>query len=443
MTDNTPRELLQRNTSTVRNGFLSIDPRVVWPVLILLCAGAIYALMMATKPTLDPKVSERSLAAVRVLTVTPQKVQLTVRSQGTVKPMIESNLTPEVSGSVVWISPALVSGGNFDQAELLLRIDDKDYRNAVDRNRARVERADVEHELSESEYHRQARLNKQKLTSQSQVDQADRAHRVAEANLTEMQVDLQRAELDLKRTQIYAAFGGRVRNENVDVGQFVSRGETVASLYATDTVEVRLPIANRQLAYMAVPASAKGILEPENAPSVTIRGEYGGLQYQWQSALVRTEAEIDARTRMIYGVARVDNPEVRDIEHPPLLVGLFVHAEIAGRIVDDVVRLPRTAMRDHNQVLVVDEDNRLRFRDVALLRMEHDEVLISSGLQAGERVCISPLQVVVEGMKVQPVDVTISAPGAPVKTTGIEPAEAGAATPDASLEARNSDAIAE
>ncbi len=443
MTDKTPRELPQGNASTEHNGLLSIDPRIVWPVFILLCAGAIYALMMATKPTLEPQPGERTLAAVRVLTVTPQTVQLTVRSQGTVKPMIESNLTPEVSGGVVWISPALVSGGNFDQGDLLLRIDDKDYRNAVDRNRARVERAEVEHELSESEYHRQARLHKQKLTSQSQVDQADRAHRVAEANLTEMQVDLQRAELDLERTQIYAAFGGRVRSENVDVGQFVSRGETVASLYAIDTVEVRLPIANRQLAYMAVPANAKGILEPEQAPSVLIRGEYGGLQYQWQSALVRTEAEIDARTRMIYGVARVDNPVVRDIEHPPLLVGLFVHAEIAGRLVDDVVRLPRTAMRDHNQVLVVDEDNRLRFRDVGLLRMEHDEVLISSGLEAGERVCISPLQVVVEGMKVQPVDVTVSPPAARVKTTAIEPAATGSAVPDASLETRNTDTPAE
>jgi multidrug efflux pump subunit AcrA (membrane-fusion protein) len=128
----------------------------------------------------------------------------------------------------------------------------------------------------------------------------------------------------------------------------------------------------------------------------------GSVQFIWTGELVRGEAEIDARSRMFYGVARVRNAHSE--EHPPLTVGLFVKAEIQGRLIDKVIRLPRSAMRDKDQVLVVDADNRLRFRQVSLLRIEHDEVLISKGLEDGELVCISALQTVVDGMRVQAVE---------------------------------------
>ena len=116
---------------------------------------------------------------------------------------------------------------------------------------------------------------------------------------------------------------------------------------------------------------------------------------------MRLEAEVDERSRMVYGVARVRMEADQDI--PMIPVGLFVQAEIRGRRVDDVIRLPRSAVRDSNQVLVVDEDNHLHFRQVTILRLEHDEVLVSAGLQNGELVCISPMQTVVDGMRVQPV----------------------------------------
>jgi multidrug efflux pump subunit AcrA (membrane-fusion protein) len=86
-----------------------------------------------------------------------------------------------------------------------------------------------------------------------------------------------------------------------------------------------------------------------------------------------------------------------------LPVGMFVQAEIRGRKVENIVRLPRSAMRDDNQVLVVDVDNRLHFRQVSLLRLEHDDMLVQEGLADDELVCISPMQTVVDGMHVNPV----------------------------------------
>ena len=130
-------------------------------------------------------------------------------------------------------------------------------------------------------------------------------------------------------------------------------------------------------------------------------GDFGDTRFFWEGELVRTEAEIDERSRMLYGVTRLSNDP--DDDSPMLPIGLFVQAEIQGREVESVVRLPRSAMRDDSQLLVIDEDNRLRFRHVRILRLEQDEVLIDRGLEAGERVCISALQTVVDGMLVTPV----------------------------------------
>ena len=123
------------------------------------------------------------------------------------------------------------------------------------------------------------------------------------------------------------------------------------------------------------------------------------LPLAWRGRIVRTEAQIDTMSRMVHVVARVDN----DDQDAPLAVGLFVNAEIEGLIAENVVVLPRSALRSGNRVLVVDAEDRLHYRDIEPLRLYQDDVLISAGLAAGERVCVSPIQTVVEGMPVKPV----------------------------------------
>jgi multidrug efflux pump subunit AcrA (membrane-fusion protein) len=185
----------------------------------------------------------------------------------------------------------------------------------------------------------------------------------------------------------------------VDIGQFVGRGTAVATIYAGDQAEIRLPIADRQLAFLNLPLGHRGELAEDQQPNVTLTADYAGRTLSWQGKIVRTEAQIDTASRMVHVVARVSN-EDQDV---PLNVGLFVNAEIEGLLVEDVVVMPRNALRNGNRVLVVDEDNRLHFRDIEPLRLYRDQVLIQSGLETGERVCISPLQTAIEGMPVQPV----------------------------------------
>ena len=377
-----------------------MNKRVIYPLLVLVAAAGIAALLIVTKPAPVGEDYVPPPTTVRTITVEKRAEHLIVRSQGTVQPRSESQLIPEVSGRVVWMAPALVAGGDFEKDDVLLRIDPADYQDAVQRGGALLTRARVEREHARDELDRLKTLHTQNLASQSQLDEAERRYLVADANFTESNINLRQAQRDLSRTEIIAPYRGRVRNEQVDLGQFVSRGSTIATVYANDYAEIRLPIAPNQVTYLDI--SITGQLQTDPPAPVSVTGDFGRIKFIWSGELVRTEGEIDSRSRMIYGVARIRNEDFADM--PPLTVGLFVQAEIQGRLVQDVIRLPRSAMRDASQVLVVDADNRLSFRQVSVLRVEHDEVLISKGLEDGERVCVSPLQTVVEGMLVQAVE---------------------------------------
>ena len=378
-----------------------MNKKMLFPALVLGASIAVAMLINSSKQELADVELEPYAPSVRVQRVQSRTEFLSVSSQGTVQPRTQSELIPEVSGQVVWLSPSLIGGGSFKQGDPLLRIDDADYRSTVQRSRAMLERATVEEEFASDELDRLESLFKRNLASQSQLDAARRSARVAGANLLEASASLEQAERDLARTELQAPFDGLVRAEKVDLGQFVSRGNSIGTIYATDLMEVRLPIAADQLAYLDIPVNVQGLIPEERRPEVTLSAQFGRTTVIWEGELVRSEAEIDERSRMIFGVTRIqNNPEDGSATLP---VGLFVQADIRGRQVDEVIRLPRSAMRDNQQLLVVDADNRLRFRSVNILRLEQDDVLINEGLQDGELVCVSPMQTVVDGMPVTPV----------------------------------------
>ncbi|MBR16589.1 MAG: efflux transporter periplasmic adaptor subunit, partial [Gammaproteobacteria bacterium] len=148
-----------------------------------------------------------------------------------------------------------------------------------------------------------------------------------------------------------------------------------------------------------IPVSIRGEIPQEFQPEVTLTAQYAGQTLKWKGNIVRSEAEIDVSSRMVQLVARVESTS----NPVPLSIGLFVSAEIQGLAAKNVVVLPREALRNDNQVLVVDDENRLRFRKIETLRLYQDDLLVRAGLEAGERVCISPLQTAIEGMVVNPV----------------------------------------
>jgi RND family efflux transporter MFP subunit len=377
--------------------------RILVPLLILIVGGAVAVSLVANRRTLEPRPIEATPITVRVVEVEPGPVRLQVHAQGTIAPRTESDLVPEVSGNVIWVSPDLVSGGYFETGEPLIRIDDRDYRASAERAEASLERSRADLELAQFEYTRARELHERDLISQADLEEKQRAVRVADAAIRDAELVLETARRDLARTELKAPFSGLVRSEQVDLGQFVTRGTAIARIYATDYLEVRLPVADQELAYLNIPLSHRGEFDPADAPAVKLTADFAGQQQVWPARLVRTEAEIDPGTRMVYAIARIDVERARSAENIAPPVGLFVEAEIDGLEVDDVVVLPRTALRNGDSVLVIDSENRVSSRHVDVLRVYRDRVFITGGLSAGERVSVSMLQSVVEGMRVQPV----------------------------------------
>ena len=371
-------------------------------IVLVFLFGA--ATLMATAPVLQPSETKPIPVSVNVIDAVFQGVQLKVHSQGTAMPSTESQLIPEASGRITWMSNNLVGGGYFKKGEELAKIDDLDYRNSRDRARAALGKTEAELEHAKFEYSRLRSLAERKLTSRSMLENALKSYRVSQAAFQDATVNFEQAEENLKRTTLRAPFSGIVRSESVDIGQFVSRGQPIGTLYANDVVEIRLPVADRQLAYLNLPASPNGSLQPNLQPKVTLTTQYAGRALSWEGRIVRTEAEIDVSSRMVQLVARVTNDQPLN----PISVGLFLNAEIQGLAAKDVVVLPRSALRNDNQVLIVDANDKLRFRSITPLRLYQDDVLIASGLKAGERVCVSTLQTAIEGMSVIPVSVNLA-----------------------------------
>ena len=373
--------------------------KAIITIAVLLAAVAAAAGIIMSRPMPEQLTVSETTSAIRAMTVVKESLRLKIRSEGTVTPKTQTNVIPEIKGRVTWLSPNLVVGGYFQAGDLLVTIDAADYEARTGLAQAQLMRAEAELEHKRFELQRLQTLIKDNLVSQSNLENAARAHKIAKANVIESKINLAQAERDLGRTKITAPFEGMVRSESIDIGQFVQQGAPIASIYASDAVEVRLPIVNAQLAYLDPANLQRGELDPATAPMIRLTARYAGTSFVWRGQLARTEGEIDAQSRMITAVARVrqDNqsPDV-----PPLQVGAFVAAEIEGQYLDDIVRLPRAALRPNSQVLIIDGDNRLRFRAVNVLRLENDFVIIDSGLESGEVVNLSPIQTVVDGMRV-------------------------------------------
>lgn len=383
-----------------------MNPKVWVPVGLLAGGLLVVGLLVVTRPAAERREESSWAPLVRAQAVQPAPVQLVVTAYGTVVPRTESELVAQVAGEVIWVSPALVAGGFFGEGDELIRIDPSDYEAALESARAAEARAESEASRALKERDRQRRLAKQSVASEARIDDAESGYKQAEAGRREARAQRRRAERDLERATLTAPFDGRVREKSVDVGQFVSRGAKAATIYAIDFAEVRLPIPDRELAHLDLSLAYEEGPEPAG-PRVNLGAEFAGEHHQWSGRIVRTEGELDPKSRMVHVVARVDDPygRIAAREGPPLAVGLFVEAEILGRRLEKAYVVPREALREGDRVLVIDAEERLRFRDVELIRLERENaVLDAKSLRPGERVCVSPIVAPVDGMLVRAVE---------------------------------------
>ncbi len=331
--------------------------------------------------------------------------QFIVASQGSITPRMEISVVPEVSGKVISVSEHLVVGGIFKSGEELFRIDQRDYEIAstnalaqIAQVHVRITREQAEADAARKEWEALGRKDKPSplLLREPQLAEAKAALLSAEAALA-----LSRRDQD--RCVIRAPFDCRVSSKSVDLGQVITRGTSLARLQATDYSEVRLPVPLDQLAFFNLPMGSRATTNAAGSSPVTLMAEIAGKTLRWDGLVFRTDGEIDPRTRMISAVGRVRDPyglEGNGTELP-LMMGLFVTAEIKGHVVEGIVKLPREALRGTDAVYVLSGSNRLSRRVVEVMQSNRTEVIIKKGLKDGELVCVTPLDAFVDGMEVR------------------------------------------
>lgn len=380
--------------------------KVLLPLVILSVMGGTAYYLSTQTPPAEQVPHRAALIPVTAAVLQPQDYTVIVPTQGEVRARTESSLIPEVSGMIQSISPAFREGGFFESGEELVKLDDRDHAATVVIAQSAVAQAQtaVSEETAKSA---QAVEDWKALGRKGEPDPLVlRKPQLAEANarLQSAEAQLERARRDLERTSIRAPYAGRIVEKLADVGQYVSPGRELAKIYAVDAAEIDLPLKNADLAFLNIPEHFRGEKMPvmDNGPEVTFTAPYAGRNGHWTGRLVRAAGGIDSRSRQLYVTAQVQDPYARrGADNPPLKIGMWVTAFITGRTLKDVFVIPRVAVREGDQVLLIDKEERLRSRTITVVWGGPDHVVVTEGLKAGELLCTVPLHYAVEGSQVK------------------------------------------
>ena len=338
---------------------------------------------------------ERPTMLVDVVQAQVGSAQIAVAAQGSVIPRTQTTMISEVTGLIIEVSPAFVAGGFFSKGDVLVRIDDRNYRAELKRAEAAVAAAEttIDRETGLAEFARGDWERAKKLLNSSKAasDLALRKPQLAEAyaQLEFAKADLEKRLGDLDRTVIRAPYDGMVREKLADLGQFVNAGSPVASTFSVDVAEIRLPLPDRELPFLDLDDLN---LKEGNGPKVSFMASIGGVAQTWTGSIVRTEGVFDEQSRVIYVVAQVVDPYNQEKKKWswPLRFGTFVEASIEGQILEDVIRLPRSVLRG-DLVWTVGASDTLQPVSVEVIRSDERSILISSGLSDGQLICATLL----------------------------------------------------
>tara|TARA_R110001592_G_scaffold363323_1_gene683950 strand:- start:46979 stop:48220 length:1242 start_codon:yes stop_codon:yes gene_type:complete len=374
-------------------------------------ASAISALLYFTRPAAEISEPVYSAVTVDVAEVVKENLRIEVQAQGTVTPVQETTILAEVQGRIVEVAEAFHVGGFVSRDDILLRIDPRDYQTRLLHAKAALESAEsiLVQEKGRAQV---AQREWEKLPKNSQrTEEAKNLYlrkpqlEEADANLLAAQAELNTARDNLERTIIRAPYDALIRQKQTDLGQFVGAGTPLAEIFSVETAEVRLPIPQSKLDYLELP----GLEGYENGSAIDLYTDVSGDIKHWSAHLHRTEGVFDERSRVLFTVARIEDPY--GLRHPdrlPLRVGTFVNANIEGRVLNDVVVLPRYLLRAGGYVWVVDESMHLRNRKVTSLRTGGDQIYISAGLAEGDLVSLTSLDVSFAGAKAEIISSTPS-----------------------------------
>jgi multidrug efflux system membrane fusion protein len=385
--------------------------RALLPLVILAACGWWGWWLITHKPEMKTMETRPVLVTVEGITLKKTSYPVRVASQGAVQPRTRSTLLPEVAGMITEVSPSFRPGGFFEKGEVLIKLDPVDYETAVTTAKAAVALAKVT--LVEEEARAEQALENWKALGRQGApgELVSRSPQVAraKADLAAAEARVVKAERDAQRTVIRAPYAGQVLEQAVDVGQYVGQGTTLGRIFATDFVEVRLPLPERESQHIqsagALPRRQLSDCQPAK---VKLRTTAAGKSVTWEGRLVRVESALDESTRQTTAVAQIDNPFSKRADGaPPLKIGQFIEAEIEGDALEDVFVIPRSVARAGNEIILITRQNTLKRLFVEPIVGTEKHLVVSAGtpkgLKEGDVLCLTPIPFPADGARVTPV----------------------------------------
>ena len=369
------------------------------PVIILIFGLFISFVISSTDPKPNKGIEIPKPTAVFYDNPQKKDVTLKVTTNGEVRSVTEINVIPQVSGRIVQVADEFIDGGNIKKGQPLIWIDDRDYRLATISAESRVAQAKklLEREIAESEL---AKKDWEELGEGEASPLTLRIPQLEEARalLNAAEADLEKAKLNLERTVINLPFDGLIKKKNAGIGQYVNAGSILGSAFSTEKVLIPLPLTDTELSYLGLPLGyeSKGYFD---GPKVVFRSYISRKNIEWSGRITRTSGSIDSQTRLVYAYAEVLNPYDED---PPLAIGTYVDAEIEGNFISNGFILPIAAIKNDNEIYVIDQNSKLKIKKIEIVGTEEDKVIVKGDISELDMVVISTINTGYEGMELTP-----------------------------------------
>jgi len=376
--------------------------KIALPILIIVLAVGAYRWQMNNVPEPKKKAKQRMVPIVRFAPA--QQIdgyRYQVSGYGTVEPAKKLEIVSEVAGKIIWVSENMKAGGLFKKNEWLYKIDDIDYKAALDAKMSALKSAEFslqkvveEADVSKKEWEIWSEASDiikkpSKLVSyEPQLESAKAAVKSAESAV-------EIAESNLSKVRYKAPFDAVVTAESVEIGKVIRTGEPAGTLIGTESFEVYLPMSAKDAVRITFSS------DRQKASEGYIELAEGKDSWRWNAFAERVLPDADSKTGMLQAVLVVPEPfDTINKTRPLLPLGASVKAVIKDRDTSDVVRIPDEALREGGVVWVIFNDNTVQIREVKIAEKRGDFIYLNSGISAGEKVITSNLNGVVDGMTV-------------------------------------------
>jgi RND family efflux transporter MFP subunit len=372
--------------------------KIILPVCFIVAGAAGWHYFKSKAPEIKRKPPGQQAVVVKTIVMEKGNYPTWVYAMGTVMPDRQIMLKSKLAGEIISVSRKFVQGGVMKKGEMLLKLDDSDYKIEIQKARSALDKAisylAIEQGSQLIAIEELKLINKVSPGEFTTTDLALRKPQLAQANaeVANARADLEKAELNLSRTKVYLPFNALILEKHVDSGSLVTAQGTLASIVDVDRYKVEALVPQDRLAFFG-----KGRMSNADA---FINSNYSNET--WKGTVSGTTGKITPESLMAGVIILVPDPFGLKIKggRPQLLLDDHVNVKIRGPVLENLFSLPRSAVRDHNTIWVYNSGI-LEIRKIEPVWKEESVIYVKSSINTGDRVITSDLPVAVNGLVLQ------------------------------------------